>query len=298
VTKTTNKRSTGWTTVAALLVVVCVMAMALAQGGDPRKNTNSANTGTKKPSTTKTTPPRKPSETSRPTTTSFRPQNPGIELVRIPAGIFMMGSTDGLGNEKPVHRVTINYFYMGKYEVTQAQWQAVMGNNPSKFKGCAHCPVETVSWYDAQDFVNRLNEADHEFKYRLPSEAEWEYACRGGTTGDYWSDVGEIGWYSDNSGEKTHPVGGIPSNAFGLYDMPGNVKEWCEDWYHPSYDGAPADGSAWLTGGEQKHRVLRGGDWNGINVYVLRSPLRSGVVPPDGLDSTIGFRVVASVRTK
>ncbi|MGI9065298.1 MAG: protein kinase domain-containing protein [Pyrinomonadaceae bacterium] len=131
----------------------------------------------------------------------------GIDLVWIQPGSFMMGSTNGEADEKPVHQVTINYsFYMGKYEVTQAQWQAVMGRNPSSFK-CSNCPVEQVSWNDAQEFIRKLNQINDGYTYRLPSEAEWEYACRAGTTGDYAGNLNDMAWYADNSGSKTHAVG-------------------------------------------------------------------------------------------
>jgi|GEM_PF-3511789 len=224
----------------------------------------------------------------------------GIEFVLIPPGNFMMGSTNGKADEKPVHQVTISYsFYLGRHEVTQAQWQSVMADNPSYFKECGgNCPVESVSWNDVQDFVNKLNEANDGFKYRLPSEAEWEYAYRGGSKADYYAQVFEIGWYADNSGKKTHPVGKNRPNAFGLYDMPGNVWEWCGDWYHPSYDGAPTDGSAWERGGDQQLRVVRGGSWNddasflrSAHRYQVTADLRS-VVP-----AGFGFRVVAVART-
>jgi formylglycine-generating enzyme required for sulfatase activity len=216
-----------------------------------------------------------------------------MEFALIPAGRFMMGSTNGLPDEKPVHQVTISQpFYMGKYEVTQGQWQAMMGNNPSSFKDCGgNCPVEHVSWNDAQDFINKLNESNDGFRYRLPTEAEWEYACRGGTTGDYYGNVNDIGWHDGNSGDKTHAAGGKQANAFGLYDMSGNVWEWCQDWYHNSYNGAPTDGSEWLSVGEQKYRVLRGGSWDG-NAGSLRSAFRlRGPSPYRNVD--LGFRVVA-----
>jgi formylglycine-generating enzyme required for sulfatase activity len=217
----------------------------------------------------------------------------GIEFVLIPAGSFKMGSTNGLSNEKPVHEVTISQpFYMGKYEVTQAQWQSVMGNNPSMFKDCGgNCPVEQVSWDDAQNFVNRLNESNDGFRYRLPTETEWEYASRAGTTGDYAGNLSEMAWYSENSGSKTHAVGGKQPNAWGLADMHGNVWEWCQDWYHETYYGAPTDGGAWLSGGEQKYRVLRGGSWYNLATN-LRSALR-GRNTPDYRGAYGGFRVVA-----
>jgi formylglycine-generating enzyme required for sulfatase activity len=220
-----------------------------------------------------------------------------MEMLEIPTGSFCMGSNNGAANEKPVHRVAINYsFYMGRDEVTQAQWQAVMGNNPSSFKGdlaepFIKLPVEQVSWDDAQNFINKLNELNDGFRYRLPTEAEWEYACRAGTTGDYAGNVSEMAWYSENSGSKTHAVGGKQPNAWGLFDMHGNVWEWCQDLYHVTYDGAPTDGSAWLSVGEQKWQVLRGGSWSG-NAASLRSASRNSR-PPDNRSSSYSFRVVA-----
>ncbi len=209
----------------------------------------------------------------------------------------MMGSTNGEADERPVHEVTINYsFHMGKYEVTQAQWQAVMGNNPSYFKDCVNCPVEQVSWDDAQNFINKLNESNDGFRYRLPTEAEWEYACRAGTTGDYAGNLSEMAWYSENSGNKTHAVGGKQPNAWGLADMHGNVWEWCQDWYHETYYSAPTDGSAWLSGGEQKYRVLRGSSWNNY-APCLRSANRLIGTPVYRFGS-YGFRVVAVARTQ
>jgi formylglycine-generating enzyme required for sulfatase activity len=209
-----------------------------------------------------------------------------------------MGSNDGEADEKPAHRVTISSaFDIGKYEVTQAQWQAVMGNNPSKFRDCGgNCPVEQVSWEDAQKFINKLNLTNEAFTFRLPTEADWEYACRAGTTGDYAGNLSEMAWYSENSGSKTHAVGGKQPNAWGLADMHGNVWEWCQDWYHETYYGAPTDGSAWLSGGEQKYRVLRGGSWNEEAVG-WRSAERAGFIPTFRVDDG-GFRVVAVARAK
>jgi formylglycine-generating enzyme required for sulfatase activity len=215
----------------------------------------------------------------------------GMELVLIPAGSFMMGSTNGSPNEKPMHDVTISRaFYMGKYEVTRAQWQSVMGSNPSTFKGDS-LPVETVSWDDVIAFIARLNAQNDGYTYRLPTEAEWEYACRAGTTGDYAGDLDAMAWYDKNSGNKTHAVGTKLPNAFGLFDMHGNVWEWCQDWNHDSYTGAPGDGSAWLSGGEQKYRVLRGGSWFDIASY-SRSATRYWDTPGHRL-KLLGFRVVA-----
>jgi formylglycine-generating enzyme required for sulfatase activity len=196
----------------------------------------------------------------------------------------MMGSENGFDNEKSVHQVTISKsFYMGKYPVTQAQWQAVMGTNPSYFKNCDQCPVENVSWNDAQEFIRKLNALNDGHTYRLPSEAEWEYACRAGTTtafsfGDSLSSTqanfdGEYPYGNASKGEykqKTVPVGSYQPNAFGLYDMHGNVWEWCEDIYADSYEGLPTDGSANMSKGDSSLRVLRGGGWFNYG-WLLRS---------------------------
>lgn len=229
--------------------------------------------------------------TSAPPPKGFKSRR-GIEMVYIPPGRFMMGLN-------PAHEVKISYsFYMGKYEVTQAQWKAVMSSNPSFFVECGDtCPVEQVLWNDAQDFIGKLNEANDGYTYRLPSEAEWEYACRAGTTGDFYSeDVDDIGWYDGNSGRRTHAVGGKQPNAFGLYDMSGNVWEWCKDWYHLNYDGAPTDGRAWSSGGSDFDRVLRGGSVNNESSH-SRSVIRF-YRSPDFHSYSIGFRVVAVPRTQ
>jgi formylglycine-generating enzyme required for sulfatase activity len=185
----------------------------------------------------------------------------GMEFVWVSAGGFMMGSESGNPDERPVHQVTIGGgFFIGKHEVTQAQWQKVMGSNPSRFKG-DDLPVDSISWDDAVAFVARLNAQADRYTYRLPTESEWEYAARAGAPGDYAADLDASAWYEKNSSGKTHTVGGKLPNAFGLFDMQGNVWEWCQDWYHGTYTGAPADGSAWVSPGGQKERVLRGGSW-------------------------------------
>jgi formylglycine-generating enzyme required for sulfatase activity len=219
--------------------------------------------------------------------------NVQIEFVRIPAEEFMMGSENGNSNERPVHQVRISRdFEMGKYQVTQAQWEAVMGNNPSNFKG-ADRPVETVSWDDAQEFIKKLNEKDSSYDYRLPTEAEWEYAARAGSTGDYAGDLDAMAWYGDNSGSKTHPVGQKQPNAWGLYDMHGNVWEWVQDEWHSDYKGAPTDGSAWEDS-SGSDRVSRGGSW-GITGQYCRSAIRDGP-PPDDRHRFLGFRLVRTAR--
>jgi formylglycine-generating enzyme required for sulfatase activity len=225
---------------------------------------------------------------------------PGMTFALIPAGAFTMGSPaneEGRDDdESPQHRVTLNSFYIMTTEVTQSQWQAVMGSNPSYFKG-DNLPVEQVSWNDVQEFIKKLNQRDPGKGYRLPSEAEWEYSCRAGTTtrfytGNAEADLARAGWYDGNSGSKTHAVGQKTPNAWDLYDMHGNVWEWCQDWYHDSYNGAPVDGRAWETPSET-FRVLRGGSW-GINVRICRSSFRFRYEPDNRNDYFFGFRVACS----
>jgi formylglycine-generating enzyme required for sulfatase activity len=167
---------------------------------------------------------KKPAAKPKPAPKVMRPTLPKIEFVQIPAGSFMMGSDYG-GRESPRHQVTISRaFGMGKYEVTQAQWQAVMRNNPSSFSGCPGCPVESVLWEDVEKFIAKLNELDGGHSYRLPTEAKWEYACRAGTTGDYAGVLDAMAWHGENSDGKTHPVGTKQPNAWGLYDMLGVIR--------------------------------------------------------------------------
>jgi formylglycine-generating enzyme required for sulfatase activity len=198
----------------------------------------------------------------------------GMTFVHIPGGSFQMGSNHGNKDEKPVHTVRIEPFYMMTTEVTQAMWQELMGSNPSHFWGY-DSPVDQVSWEDAQEFMQKLNKRDPGKNYRLPSEAELEYACRCGTSNEYYtgdneSDLVRAGWYSGNSDSRTHPVGQKLPNAWGLYDMHGNVWEWCEDWYHKSYEGVPTDGQAWISP-EGSFRVLRGGSWYDDHWYCRSS---------------------------
>ena len=187
------------------------------------------------------------------------------EMVVIPAGSIVMGS-DANDEEKPLHTAAIRSFLLGKTEVTQKQWIEVIGSNPSLDTSCGqNCPVEGVTWNDIQNFLVRLNQKTGQ-KYRLPSEAEWEYAARAGTTTDWSfgndeSKLDSFAWYSQNSGHRTQPVGRKLPNAFGLFDMHGNVWEWTQDCWHENYAGAPSDGSAWTTGCTGNYRVLRGGSW-------------------------------------
>jgi formylglycine-generating enzyme required for sulfatase activity len=225
-----------------------------------------------------------------------------LEMVGVAGGDFMMGSLDNeVGRapdswvEEPQHRATVQAFSIGKYEITQAQWKAVMGgNNPSNFIG-DDLPVERVSWEDAKEFCQKLAQMTNK-RYGLPSEAEWEYACRARTTGPYAGNLDEVAWHTDNSDAKTHLVGQKRANAFGLFDMHGNVWEWCEDIYQSTYGYQPTDGSAWLGGEGLKFRVMRGGSWKD-NPGDLRSAKRSTVYPGE-FTSYLGFRVVVSARTQ
>ena len=208
------------------------------------------------------------SEAARSSTATLAPPPENMVLVR--GGTFTMGCTseqgsDCDGDEKPAHQVTVSDFYIGKYEVTQKEWREVMGSNPSFFKNCDACPVENVSWNDVQSFLSKLN-AKTGRTYRLPTEAEWEYAARGGSQSRGYKYAGsnsldEVAWYGDNSGSKTHPVGQKKANELGLYDMSGNVWEWCADDWHDSYSGAPSTGRAWIDSPRASDRVHRGGSW-------------------------------------
>jgi formylglycine-generating enzyme required for sulfatase activity len=220
----------------------------------------------------------------------------GMEFAYVPAGNFQMGSANGDDHEQPVHQVTFaRGFYMGRYEVTQAQWQKVMGNNPSTFSTCGeNCPVEQVSADDAQEFIKKLNAANDGYTYRLPSEAEWEYACRAGTTGDYAGDLNSMAWYTVNAEFKTHPVGQKQANAWGLYDMHGNVSEWVMDYQHNNYNGAPTDGSAWGKD-VSDDRMFRGASWT-FDAKHQRSAHRDEATH-DYRWKDVGFRLVAVARS-
>ncbi|BAZ39979.1 hypothetical protein NIES4101_59370 [Calothrix sp. NIES-4101] len=199
-----------------------------------------------------------------------------LEMVLIPGGTFLMGSPDNeqghSSYERPQHRVTIQPFYIGKFTVTQAQYEVIMGHNPSYFKG-ANRPVDSVSWDDAVEFCQKISWKTAR-NYRLPSEAEWEYACRADTTKAFCfgeTITSELANYDGNYTygsapkgiyrKETTEVGKFPPNAFGLYDMHGNVWEWCQDVWHDNYHGAPTDGRAWENGNDNQLKLLRGGSW-------------------------------------
>ena len=225
------------------------------------------------------------------------------ELIRIPAGEFQMGSPEGVGHsdEHPQRTVTISQpFYIGVHPVTQAQYLAVMGCNPSAFADAEDSPqrpVEQVSWHAANAYCRRLAAAT-DLQVCLPSEAKWEYACRAGSQTKYCfadddSELVAYAWYGQNSGMSPHGVGKLEPNAWGLYDMHGNVWEWCRDHWHGTYKGAPSDGSAWEGDDPFSPRVVRGGSWD-LNPWVCRSSYRF-VCLPGYRRVYVGFRVVVCV---
>jgi formylglycine-generating enzyme required for sulfatase activity len=238
-------------------------------------------------------------------------EDQGLDMVQIPGGEFDMGSADddenGYSDERPQHRVSVPSFFMGRYPVTQAQWRAVaampqikqpLEADPARFKGDRH-PVESVSWYDAVEFCDRLS-AHTGRTYRLPTEAEWEYACRAHTTTPYafgpklTADLANFAGADEaDEGEKregTTPIDCFDyANGFGLWDMHGNVFEWCLDHWHGNYEGAPEDGSAWFTDSEDASRVIRGGSWDYFP-RSCRSAYRNYFYPR-GSNNSFGFRV-------
>jgi formylglycine-generating enzyme required for sulfatase activity len=238
----------------------------------------------------------------------------GMEFVKLPPGLFLMGSPANEwqrgNNESPQREVIINYeFYLGKYEVTQEEYEKVTGANPSTFKNCPRCPVENVSWHDAKDFIAKLNAKNDGYEYRLPSEAEWEYASRAGKSTPFSlgdgnnlsSDLanfdGRHPFRDAPKGrylESTTAVGSYPPNPFGLFDLNGNVWEWCEDIYQENYEGLGTDGSANLSQGDSNSRILRGGGWVNIGNGV-RSAVRLGMSSSTRLHY-YGFRVAVSIK--
>jgi formylglycine-generating enzyme required for sulfatase activity len=225
----------------------------------------------RQPTPQKTPEPEPAQETpeQRPPVSSKMVNSIGMRFGPIPAGTFLMGQGSaeaGDEDELPQHRVTLTQpFYLQTTPVTQGQWVEVMGENPAFFhEGGVDCPVENVSWEEAREFITRLNDLEETDEYRLPTEAEWEYACRAGSQepfpfGGKEADLKNYAWYEANSGESTHPVGRLRPNAWGLYDMHGNVLEWCQDWFG-AYSSKPVTDPQGPASGE--HRVLRGGSWN------------------------------------
>ena len=219
-----------------------------------------------------------------------------MDFVLIRPGRFLRGATDGTANERPVHEVTLTQpFYLGRCEVSQAQWLALMTNNPSLFLD-AQLPVERVSWEQCQRFLAKLGERQPKWKFTLPTEAQWEFACRAGsaerfTFGPGEEELGQHAWFHHNARETTHPVGTMKANAWGLHDMHGNVKEWCADGFAAYSTGAVTDpqGSANAVG-----RVFRGGGWNDYPAQCTAST--RDFLYPVGYDDDLGFRVLAVPR--
>jgi formylglycine-generating enzyme required for sulfatase activity len=208
-------------------------------------------------------------------------------MVWIPGGKFLMGSPEGVGNlnEHPQHEVRVDGFYMDTTEVTQKQYKRVMGENPSHFKDCPTCPVENVTWHEARTYCEKMGK-------QLPTEAQWEYACRAGSASiNYWTDTSaqDYAWYRDNSGQKTHPVGQKKPNNYGLYDMIGNVWEWCGDWFDSTYYEKKVSDNPKGPDSDM-HRIFRGASWQS-DPSVLRSAARDGAVPEDQ-SYLFGFRCV------
>ena len=220
------------------------------------------------------------------------------EMIFVEGGTFLMGCNDEdgkdcLNDENPQHRVTLGSFYIGKYPITQKQWKAVMGSNPSEFKSDNH-PVETVSWDDAQEFIRRLNAATGK-QYRLPTEAEWEFAARGGNKSQGYkysgsNNLNDVALNNENSGNHTHPVGTKQPNELGIFDMSGNVWEWCCDWYGNYRSSQQSDPKGPSSG---TYRVDRGGSWIDDAFYCRVSGRDSS--SQDDYAINLGFRIVLSI---
>ncbi len=266
-----------------ILLPLLLLAVAYSKKEDPA------------PATPAAAPP--PAQAAGPTPGSIVKDCPDCpEMVVIPPGNFFMGSpldeADRGSDESPVHRIKIaKPFLLAKTEVTQKQWRAVMGGDPPElhFKGCDDCPVDDVSWDDAQEYLRALS-AKTGKPYRLPAEAEWEYACRAGKPDHRYcggDDLDTLAWYDKNSDNKTHPVALKKPNAFGLYDMSGNVWEWAQDCWNANYQGAPTDGGVW-SAGDCARRVVRGGSWISNTEY-SRAANRNVDSPAFRVNS-LGFR--------
>ncbi|MBR6713736.1 MAG: formylglycine-generating enzyme family protein [Bacteroidaceae bacterium] len=222
-------------------------------------------------------------------TTTYTVNGVSFKMIGVQGGTFQMGSNDGEDDEKPVHFVTLSSYSIGETQVTQALWSAVMGSNPSYFDG-DNLPVEQVSWNDCQTFITKLNQLTGK-TFRLPTEAEWEFAAKGGTKSKGYTysgsnTLGDVAWYGDNSSGKIHEVATKQANELGIYDMSGNVWEWCQDWYG-SYSSTAQSNPTGPTSGSD--RVLRGGSW-----YYGASYCRSadrGKTSPSRIGSTFGFRL-------
>ena len=274
-------------------LIACTVAIAQPDDGSKRP---------KKPTPVRPKPKPKPKPKPTPKVSSsytddgimFGIGNVRFEMVRVEGGTFTMGATaeqgsDASEDEKPAHQVTLSSYMIGKTEVTQELWEAVMGSNPSNFKG-SNLPVEQVSWEDCQEFITKLNALTGK-NFRLPTEAEWEYATRGGNKSQGFKYSGsnmadDVAWYMDNSSSATHPVATKAPNELGIYDMSGNVYEWCSDWYSSSYYTSASQTNP--TGPDSgSGRVCRGGSWYGFAFFVWE---RDGNYPTDR-DYDVGLRL-------
>ena len=281
--------------ILTLLLMLCPIGMA-AQSTITRNKPKPAVTKPKPAAKPKAKPkpaPRRNSTSHSGSTVSLSAELNKLinNMVYVSGGTFIMGG-DESSDQTPTHSVTLSSYYICKYEVTQALWRAVMGSNPSKFKG-DNLPVEQVSWNDCQTFINRLNNYTGR-NFRLPTEAEWEFAARGGNYSRHYkysgsNHIDDVAWYTDNSGNRTHPVGTKQANELGLYDMSGNVWEWCSDWYgsYSSYSQSNPTGATSGFG-----RVERGGNWCGLARYCCSSH-RSYYAPGNSFDD-LGLRLVLS----
>ena len=287
--------------ILTLLLMLCPIGMA-AQSTITRNKPKPAVTKPKPATKPKAKPkpaPRRNSTSHSSSTVSLSTELNKLinNMVYVSGGTFTMGGTSEQGSEaesdeKPTHNVTLSSYYICKYEVTQALWRAVMGSNPSEFKD-DNLPVERVSWNDCQTFINRLNSYTGR-NFRLPTEAEWEFAARGGNYSRRYkysgsNDIGDVAWNTDNSGDRTHPVGTKRPNELGLYDMSGNVFEWCSDWYgtYSSYSQTNPTGATSGSG-----RVNRGGSWI-FDAWYCRASIRFGHAPGFS-SSNLGLRLVLS----
>lgn len=293
--------------IACFLVAIVVVGFAwISQLGKNEPAFNQAATPTVTPSTGQTTTSPPAAANNPPPSRLIFTNKYGVEMVYVPPGEFVMGDNNGNVNEQPAHRVKISAgFYIGKYEVTQAEWRRVMATTmgqqhqkaktqyPLAGEGDRY-PVYYVSWYEAEAFLQKLNELGDGYRYRLPTEAEWEYACRAGTTGDHAGDLDALAWYGQNASGQTHPVGTKQPNAFGLYDMHGNVWEWCQDWYDRHYYKiSPSTDPEGPANGQR--RITRGGSWYPA-ATCLQSRCRSQDAP-DYRSRILGFRVVAKKQS-
>ena len=291
-----------------MFLMISLTMSAQASGGQiTRKRTNTTNTKAAPKKTThapkKTTPAAKTHSSGKPrnaTAGMSQAQKDRIiqnlidNMVYVQGGTFIMGATSEQGSyadsdEKPAHRVTLSSFSISRYEVTQEEWQAVMGNNPSNFKGSKR-PVENVSWNYCQEFIRRLNAMTGKH-FRLPTEAEWEYAARGGNRSQGYkysgsNNLNSVAWYYDNSGKTSHDVGQKSPNELGIYDMSGNVWEWCSDWYGNYSSSSQTNSTGSYSG---SNRVYRGGGWAG-NAWDCRSSNRHNNAPSSG-SSALGLRL-------